>query len=48
MSINAFNNCNTHYNEKFLDTVKLLSKSVIVLQKVNKTNKKHFRGRPTS
>ena len=30
------------------DTVKLLSKSVIGLQKTNKTNKKHFGGRPTS
>ena len=30
----------------FLDTVTLLSKSVIVLQKINKTNKKHFGGHP--
>ena len=46
ISINAFNNCNTHYNDKFLDTVKLLPKSVIGLQKINKTNRKHFGGRP--
>ena len=44
ISINAFNNCNTHYNDKFLDTVKLLPKSVIGLQKINKTNRKHFGG----
>ena len=48
VSFNAFNNCNTHYNDNFLETVKLLSKSVIGPQKVNKTNKKHFVGRPTS
>ena len=30
------------------DTVKLLSKNVTGLQKINKTNKKHFGGRPTS
>ena len=48
ISINAFNNCNTHYNDKFLDTVKLLPKSVIGLQKINKRNKKHFGGRPRS
>ena len=39
ISINAFNNCNTHYNDKFLDTVKLLPKSVIGLQKINKQTK---------
>ena len=48
ISINAFSNYNTHYNDKFLNTVKLLSKSVIGLQKINKTNKRHFGGRPTS
>ena len=50
ISINAFNNWNTHYNDNFqtCDTVKLLSKSVIGLQKINKTNKKHFGGRPAS
>ena len=47
-SINVFNKCNSHYNDKFLDTVKLLPKSVIGLQKINKTNKKHFGGRPRS
>ena len=35
ISINTFNNCNAHYNDKFLDTVNLLFKSVIVLQKTN-------------
>ena len=38
-SINVFNKCNSHYNDKFLDTVKLLPKSVIGLQKINKTSK---------
>ena len=33
---------------KFCDPVKLLSKSIIGLQKINKTNKKHFGGCPTS
>ena len=47
-SINVFNKCNSHYNDKFLDTVKLLPKSVIGLQKINKRNKKHFGGRPRS
>ena len=42
ISINAFNNCNTHYKDKFLDTVKLLPKSVIGLKKINKRNKKAF------
>ena len=42
ISVDVFNNCNTHYNDKFLDTVKLLSKSVIGLQKINKTNRKDF------
>ena len=37
-SINVFNKCNSHYNDKFLDTVKLLPKSVIGLQK-NQQNK---------
>ena len=46
ISINAFNKCNTHYNDKFLDPITLLSKSLIGLQKINKTNKKHFGGRP--
>ena len=48
--INAFNNWNTHYNDNFqnCDTVKLLSKSINGLQKINKTNKKDFAGRPTS
>ena len=46
ISINAFNDFNTHY--KFLDTVKLLLKSVIGLQKINKTSKKHFGDRPRS
>ena len=48
ISTNAFNDCNTHYNDKFLDTVKLLPKSVIDLQKINKTIKKHFGDRLTS
>ena len=47
-SINVFNKCNSHYNDKFLDTVKLLPKSVIGLQKINKTSKKHFGDRPRS
>ena len=47
-SINVFNKCNSHYNDKFLDTVKLLPKRVIGLQKINKTNKKHFGGCPRS
>ena len=31
ISIKAFDDCNTHYNDEFLDTVKLLPKSVIGL-----------------
>ena len=42
ISIYAFN------NDKFLDSVKLLSKSVIGLQKINKRNKKRFGSRPAS
>ena len=42
ISINAFN------NDKFLDSVKLLSKSVTGLQKINKRNKKRFGGRAVS
>ena len=42
ISINVFNKCDSHYNDKFLDvschdTVKLLPKRVIGLQKINKT-----------
>ena len=51
ISFNAFNNWNTHYNDncQTCDAVKLLSKSVTGLQKINKTKKKKdFGGRPTS
>ena len=50
ISVNAFNNWNIHYNDncQTCDTVKLPSKSVIGLQKINKTKKKHFGGRPAS
>ena len=48
VSIRVFNSCNTHSNDKFLDNVKLLSKSVIGLRTIDKTNKKHFGGHPTS
>ena len=48
--VNAFNNWNTHYNDnsQTCDTVKLPSKNVIGLQKINKTKTKHFGGRPAS
>ena len=46
--VNAFNNCNTHYNDKFHETVKLLPKSVTGFQKIRKTTKKHFGGRSRS
>ena len=36
---NAFNNCNTHYNDKFHETVKLLPKSVTGFQKSAKQPK---------
>ena len=48
ISINAFNDYNSHYNDKFLDTGKLKPKCVIGVQKINKTNKKHFGGSPIS
>ena len=49
VSINAFNNRNTHFNDKFLDVSSyLLCKSVIGLQKISKTSKKYFGGRPRS
>ena len=50
ISINVFNNSNTDYNDncQTCDTVNLLSKSVIGLQKINKKNKMHFGGRLTS
>ena len=50
ISINVFNNSTTDYNDncQTCDTVNLLSKSVIGLQKINKKNKMHFGGRLTS
>ena len=50
ISMNEFNNWNIHYNDhcQTCKTVKLLSKNVIGLQKINKTNKKHFGVHPTS
>ena len=49
-SIDPFNNWNAHFDDncQICDTVKLLSKGVIGLQKIHKSHKKHPGGRPTS
>ena len=49
-SINVFNNLNVHYDDncQICDTVKSLFKTVIDLQKINKTHKKHPGACPTS
>ena len=41
-SINVFDKCNSHYNYKFLDTVKLLPKRIIGLQKNQQNKQKAF------
>ena len=44
----TINNDNYNDNCQTCDTVKLLSKSVIGLQKINEINKKHFGSRRAS
>ena len=49
-SISPFNNWNAHFDDncQICDTVKLLSRCVIGLQKIHKPHKKYPGGRPTS